>query len=57
MSDFKPGDQVMLKSSGPVMTVDFVRTESGFTTVTCVWFDNKFEPHQIRFGADSLKAV
>jgi uncharacterized protein YodC (DUF2158 family) len=37
MSNFNPGDQVILKSGGPVMTVETV--DGGI--VTCIWFDGK----------------
>jgi len=37
MADFKPGDLVVLKSGGPVMTVDDV-DKYGQTGVSCVWF-------------------
>ena len=37
MSEFNPGDQVMLKSGGPVMTVESVAGG----TVTCMWFEGK----------------
>ncbi|KIZ42981.1 MULTISPECIES: DUF2158 domain-containing protein [Rhodopseudomonas] len=42
MSDFKLGDLVVLKSGGPVMTVDAINTDifddNKFTGIVCVWF-------------------
>ncbi len=42
MTVLKPGDLVMLKSGGPVMTVDTVNTDifddSKVTGVLCAWF-------------------
>jgi uncharacterized protein YodC (DUF2158 family) len=37
MAKFKPGDLVVLKSGGPVMTVDSVDHLAGLG-VGCVWF-------------------
>ena len=52
---FQPGDRVMLKSGGPVMTV----TELIDGKVWCQWFDNKqelkenaFMPHALTKAAD-----
>jgi len=42
MTVFKPGDLVVLKSGGPVMTIDTVNTDifddSKITGVLCAWF-------------------
>jgi uncharacterized protein YodC (DUF2158 family) len=48
MTALKPGDLVVLKSGGPVMTVDTVNTDifddSNVTGVLCAWFvGNKLE--------------
>jgi len=40
MSQFKPGDIVVLKSGGPKMTVDSISDNN----ISCIWFaDNKAE--------------
>jgi uncharacterized protein YodC (DUF2158 family) len=40
MSEFKPGDVVVLKSGGPKMTVDQTEVSgSGRTVVWCDWFE------------------
>jgi uncharacterized protein YodC (DUF2158 family) len=46
-----PGDQVRLKSGGPVMTVEKVRGD----TVTCVWFDDGKKLHDAKFLAAMLE--
>jgi uncharacterized protein YodC (DUF2158 family) len=38
MAEFKPGDLVVLKSGGPVMTVDSVDHLAGGSGIKCVWF-------------------
>lgn len=47
---FKPGDQVMLQSSSPFMTVEW--TTNG--DVTCIWFINN-EPRKEVFVEALLK--
>lgn len=57
MTVLKPGDLVILKSGGPVMTVDTVNTDifddDKITGILCAWFvGNKlerarFDPHAI----------
>lgn len=42
--DFKPGDQVQIKSGGPAMTVESVEDEE----VYCVWSDNIKGKQEIR---------
>lgn len=50
MANWKVGDQVVLKSGGPVMTVN-----SAFgDTVNCAWFAGK-KREQGTFGNESLK--
>jgi uncharacterized protein YodC (DUF2158 family) len=40
MSDFKPGDVVMLKSGGPKMTVEYSGTDTyNRAAVWCDWFE------------------
>jgi uncharacterized protein YodC (DUF2158 family) len=58
MTIFKSGDLVLLKSGGPVMTVDTVNTDilddNKITGVLCVWFvGDKFE--RVRFDHRALK--
>jgi len=58
MSEIKKGDIVMLKSGGPVMTVqnvgDLARTTGIEDGVLCVWFDGN-RPQQMVFEKDSLE--
>jgi uncharacterized protein YodC (DUF2158 family) len=56
MTALKPGDLVVLKSGGPVMTVDTVNTDifddDKVTGVLCVWFvGNKLERARFDPGA------
>jgi uncharacterized protein YodC (DUF2158 family) len=58
MAVFKSGDLVMLKSGGPVMTVDTVNTDifddDKITGVLCVWFvGEKFE--RVRFDHRAIE--
>jgi uncharacterized protein YodC (DUF2158 family) len=58
MTAIKSGDLVVLKSGGPVMTVDTVNTDifddDKVTGVLCVWFvDEKFE--RARFDHRALE--
>jgi len=45
MSDIKKGDKVMLKSGGPIMTVqnidDYSHSDGIENGLECVWFDDK----------------
>jgi uncharacterized protein YodC (DUF2158 family) len=57
MTVLKPGDLVILKSGGPVMTVDTVNTDilddDKVTGVLCAWFvGNKLE--RARFDRDAI---
>lgn len=57
MTVLKPGDIVVLKSGGPVMTVDTVNTDifddSKVTGILCAWFvGNKLE--RARFDRDAI---
>ncbi len=53
-SDFRPGDQVELKSGGPRMLVVGIAREYGRVIVHCTWFENKavrtgvFFPHMLK---------
>jgi uncharacterized protein YodC (DUF2158 family) len=58
MTAIKPGDLVVLKSGGPVMTVDTVNTDifddNKVTGVVCVWFSGeKFQ--RVRFDHRALE--
>jgi uncharacterized protein YodC (DUF2158 family) len=60
MTVFKPGDIVVLKSGGPVMTVDTVNTDifddNKVTGILCAWFvGNKLE--RARFDRDAIVAA
>ncbi len=57
MTILKPGDLVILKSGGPVMTVDTVNTDifddDKVTGILCAWFvGNKLE--RARFDPDAI---
>ena len=45
MSNFKKGDEVQLKSGGPVMTIEelgnYQETQGIADGAKCIWFDNK----------------
>jgi uncharacterized protein YodC (DUF2158 family) len=43
MSEFNPGDQVQLKSGGPVMTVESAANGS----VNCIWFEGKPQAQRV----------
>src|SRR5579863_4610660 len=60
MTVLKPGDLVILKSGGPVMTVDTVNTDifddDKVTGILCAWFvGNKLE--RARFDRDAVVPV
>ncbi|WP_448326119.1 YodC family protein [Sulfitobacter sp. M13] len=38
--NFKVGDTVMLKSGGPIMTVDSIGQYNGLTKARCIWFND-----------------
>lgn len=57
MTIFRPGDLVVLKSGGPIMTVDTVNTDiyddDKVTGVLCAWFvGNKLE--RARFDCNAI---
>ena len=58
MTDIKLGDLVMLKSGGPVMTVDAINTDifddSKVTGVLCVWFVGD-QLQRVRFDHRALE--
>jgi uncharacterized protein YodC (DUF2158 family) len=58
MTVFKSGNLVVLKSGGPVMTVDAVHTDifddSKVTGVVCVWFLGE-ELQRVRFEHDAIE--
>ena len=56
---FNMGDTVRLKSGGPVMTVTFVKTESGnrtYLVAECVWFDGT-DVKEKSFNTETLDKV
>jgi uncharacterized protein YodC (DUF2158 family) len=60
MTVLKPGNLVVLKSGGPVMTVDAVNTDifddNKVTGIVCVWFvGDKLQ--RVRFGQDAIEPV
>ena len=55
--DFKAGDVVMLKSGGPKMTIDKIRSGDSGNIATCVWFEDN-QPKELRVSLETLqKAV
>jgi len=58
MTVFKPGNLVVLKSGGPVMTVDAVNTDifddSKVTGIVCVWFLGE-KLQRVRFEPAALE--
>ena len=58
MTVFKPGNLVVLKSGGPVMTVDAVNTDifddNKVTGIVCVWFDGD-KLQRVRFHHDAIE--
>jgi uncharacterized protein YodC (DUF2158 family) len=53
MANFKPGDLVVLKSGGPVMTVEDV-DKFATNDITCVWFAGaKLESSRLK--SDSIE--
>jgi len=46
MADFKVGDEVRLKSGGPVMTVSAVDLEHLPEHVECRWYSNKEDTYK-----------
>ena len=58
MTVFKPGNLVVLKSGGPVMTVDAVNTDifddDKVTGIVCVWFIGE-KLQRVRFEQDAIE--
>jgi uncharacterized protein YodC (DUF2158 family) len=58
MTVFRSGNLVVLKSGGPVMTVDAVHTDifddSKVTGIVCVWFLGE-ELQRVRFERDAIE--
>ena len=58
MTMIKSGDLVVLKSGGPVMTVDTVNTsifdDSKITGVLCAWFDGT-RLERVRFDHNAIE--
>jgi uncharacterized protein YodC (DUF2158 family) len=58
MTVFKPGNLVVLKSGGPVMTVDAVNTsifdDNKVTGIVCVWFLGE-KLQRVRFEPDAIE--
>ena len=53
MAQWKVGDDVILKSGGPTMTVKALKADD---MVFCEWFDGKNTPQGHVFHADMLKS-
>jgi len=60
MAAFKPGNLVVLKSGGPIMTVDAVNTDifddNKVTGIVCVWFLGE-KLQRVRFEQDAIEPV
>ena len=52
-NQFNPGDLVKLKSGGPTMTVEQVRTDLA-GKLQCVWFKGTDGPHTGIFFPDAV---
>ncbi|MGO4125706.1 YodC family protein [Inquilinus sp. YAF38] len=48
------GDVVVLKSGGPLMTVEHIGTSSGKPFANCAWFEGK-KNHREAFGLSVLR--
>lgn len=56
MSEIKKGDVVVLKSGGPLMSVEEVGSYSGIENgANCVWFSKDGQPHEKIFDVATLK--
>lgn len=53
---FKPGDQVQLKSGGPIMTVSKYDSYDGEPMVVCQWFDTK-QPAPLEYSFSEAQLV
>jgi len=57
MSEFKKGDTVILKSGGPLMTIqdigDYGRIKKG---AACIWFDGKRKIEDV-FDLETLESA
>ena len=51
MAEIKAGDEVVLKSGGPVMTVE----TAGQGRVSCSWFDAEKRRHKEEFAVEAVK--
>ncbi len=56
MTEIKAGDNVQLKSGGPVMTVNFVENDGSTEIAACSWFI-KDKKQSSRFPVVTLKLV
>jgi uncharacterized protein YodC (DUF2158 family) len=58
MTVFKPGNLVVLKSGGPIMTVDAVNTDifddNKVTGIVCAWFLGE-KLQRVRFAQDAIE--
>jgi uncharacterized protein YodC (DUF2158 family) len=52
--NFKAGDVVMLKSGGPLMTIQTIEEKNGEMTAWCQWFEGS-KTAANRFTLTSLK--
>lgn len=48
----KEGDEVQLKSGGPVMTIDSI--DESASRASCVWFDSKQNMQNAKFALHTL---
>lgn len=56
MANFTPGMLVILKSGGPLMTVEKTYTAAdGDPRVTCHWFDKDNKPSSEKFRPEMLE--
>jgi uncharacterized protein YodC (DUF2158 family) len=57
VEQFKIGDQVRLKSGGPVMTVALVGKAKVIPVVMVKWFDSKQEIRQDTFPVEAVEKL
>ena len=55
-NDLKPGDEVRLKSGGPIMTIAKIFSTDEGSKAQCEWFDNNQKPQKQSFHLHSLES-
>ena len=55
MTDYKPGDLVMLLSGGPWLTVEEIRADPEPSQLLVAWFDDRDDLHRTILAASSVE--